>query len=152
LQEYEYLFSVALHLLKIIQQILYCTMEAVIKKLKFKSDTVVILNPPAELKTAFEKLQYHFQFDKKVKSYNTLAFVQDRVSLIAFLTKQLKHIEPDSVFWIAYPKGTSGIKTDIHRDIIWEVVSDYDLKTVAAISIDTIWSALRFRPIDMVGK
>jgi hypothetical protein len=127
-------------------------MEAVIKKLKFKSDTVVIINPPQDLKTAFEKFEYNFEFNKKEKSNSTVAFVTDKVSLLAFLNKQLKHIEPDSVFWIAYPKGTSGIKTDIHRDIIWEVVSNYNLKTVAAISIDAIWSALRFRPIDKVGK
>jgi hypothetical protein len=127
-------------------------MEAVIKKLKFKSDTVVIINPPQDLKTAFEKFNYNFQFDKKEKSKSTVAFVSDKVSLLAFLNKQLKHIEPDSVFWIAYPKGTSGIKTDIHRDIIWEVVSNYNLKTVAAISIDAIWSALRLRPVDRVGK
>ena len=127
-------------------------MEEVIKKLKFATSKAVIINSPADLQVAFEKLQYSFEFDKKVKSKYTLIFVSHSKSLYSFLNKQLKHIEPDSILWIAYPKGTSGIKTDINRDTIRPAVEEYGIQTVTAISINDTWSALRFRPIDKVGK
>ena len=59
---------------------------------------------------------------------------------------------PDSTLWFAYPKVSSGIKTDINRDKLKETAETFGITTVAAISIDNTWSALRFRPIDRVGK
>ena len=44
------------------------------------------------------------------------------------------------------------IKTEIHRDIIRLTGEEFGITTVAAISIYDTWSALRFRPIDRVGK
>ena len=69
-----------------------------------------------------------------------------------FLKRGLENIEPDSVLWFAYPKGTSKIKTDINRDTIRMTGDEFGITTVTAISIDDTWSALRFRPIKKVGK
>jgi hypothetical protein len=124
----------------------------VIKKLKFGDNAAVIINAPLDLKMEFENLDYTFEFDKKTKSKCSLIFVNDSKSFYAFFNKKLKHIEPDSKFWITYPKGSSGIKTDINRDWIHLAIEEYGLKTVAAVSINEIWSAMRFRPIDKVGK
>jgi hypothetical protein len=126
-------------------------MNDTIKKFKFKNDPVVI-NTPALLQKDFEKLGFKTSFDKKAKSANTLVFINDNSELLDFLNKQLKNIESDSVLWIAYPKGTSKIKTDVNRDSIRVTAEEFDITTVTAISIDTTWSALRFRPIDKVGK
>ena len=91
-------------------------------------------------------------FDKKAKSTNTLVFINSNKEYVDFLNKQLKNIEPDSILWFAYPKGTSKIKTDINRDTIRVTGEEFNITTVTAISIDETWSALRFRPIDKVGK
>ncbi len=87
-----------------------------------------------------------------IKSTNTLVFINDNEQYLDFLNKQLNNIEPDSVLWFAYPKGTSKIKTDINRDTIRQTGEEYNITTVTAVSIDETWSALRFRPIDRVGK
>lgn len=91
-------------------------------------------------------------FSKKAKSANTLVFINNNKEYLNFLTTNLKNIEPDSVLWFAYPKGTSKIKTDINRDTIRLTGEEFGITTVTAISIDDTWSALRFRPIDKVGK
>ncbi len=44
------------------------------------------------------------------------------------------------------------IKTDINRDIMRAAAPAFRLTTVAAISINNTWSALRFRLTDKVGK
>ncbi|HUZ61215.1 MAG TPA: hypothetical protein VMU83_20735 [Hanamia sp.] len=79
-------------------------------------------------------------------------FINNQKEYLDFLKKDLKNIEPDSMLWFAYPKGTSKIKTDINRDTIRETGEQYGITTVTAISINDTWSALRFRPIDRVGK
>jgi hypothetical protein len=66
--------------------------------------------------------------------------------------KKMENIEFDGVLWFAYPKGTSGIKTDINRDILRLTAEEYGITTVTAVSINDTWSALRFRPVDRVGK
>ncbi|MCV9933169.1 hypothetical protein OIU80_12820 [Flavobacterium sp. LS1R47] len=123
----------------------------VIKKLKFK-DNGTVLNAPKGIKEEFIKLGMKITFDKKTKNTNTLIFINNNQEFLNFLKYDLENIESDSVLWFAYPKGTSKIKTDINRDTIRVTGEEFGLKTVTAISIDETWSALRFRPIDRVGK
>ena len=122
-----------------------------IKKLKFK-DTGIVINAPSSLEKEFVKFGSKTQLDSKVKSKNTLVFINNNKEFLGFLNEQLKKIESDSVLWFAYPKGTAKIKTDINRDTIRKTGEEYGITTVTAISIDDTWSALRFRPIDKVGK
>jgi hypothetical protein len=126
-------------------------MQDIIKKFKYKNSGIVC-NAPASIETALKKLGFKTSFDKKVKSSNTLIFINNNKEYLNFLTTELKNIEPDSVLWFAYPKGTSKIKTDINRDTIRLTGEEFGITTVTAISIDDTWSALRFRPIDKVGK
>lgn len=125
-------------------------MKDFIKKFKFKANGVV-LNAPTEIEKEFIELGFKNKLDK-TGSTNTLVFITDNKEYINFLKKEFKKIEPDSVLWFAYPKGTSKIKTDINRDTIRVTGEEYGITTVTAISIDDTWSALRFRPIDKVGK
>ena len=126
-------------------------MEDIIKKFKFK-DKAIVLNAPSTLEKEFVALDFKTAFDKKDKSTNTLVFINDKNEYLNFLKNNLKNIEADSVLWFAYPKGTSKIKTDINRDTIRLTGEEFGITTVTAISIDETWSALRFRPIDKVGK
>jgi len=126
-------------------------MKEIISKFKFKNNGVVI-NAPAAIEAELVELGFAADFDKKTKSTNTLIFINDNAEYLQFLKKGLKNVEPDSVLWFAYPKGTSKVKTDINRDTIRITGEEYGITTVTAISIDGTWSALRFRPIEKVGK
>jgi hypothetical protein len=126
-------------------------MQDIIKKLKFK-DNGVVLNAPVALEEKFVKLGFKTRFDKKAKSTNTLVFINNNEEYLDFLKTNLKNTEVDSILWLAYPKGASKIKTDINRDTVRVTGEKFGITTVTAISIDDTWSALRFRPIDKVGK
>ena len=81
-----------------------------------------------------------------------MVFINNNKEYLDFLHNNLNFIETDSVLWFAYPKGTSKIKTDINRDTIRVTGEEFGITTVTAITINKIWSALRFRPIEKVGK
>ncbi|MFM6948653.1 MAG: hypothetical protein ACKOWQ_06545 [Aquirufa sp.] len=125
-------------------------MQDTIKKFKFKASGIV-LNAPKNIEVDFIKLGFNTQFDDS-KSSNTLVFLADKSAFIRFLQEDFSKIEHDSVLWFAYPKGTSKIKTDINRDILRVTGEEFGITTVTAIAIDETWSALRFRPIEKVGK
>ena len=56
------------------------------------------------------------------------------------------------LLWLSYPKRSSKVETDLSRDVGWEVVADAGLRPVTQVSIDETWSALRFRPVERVGR
>jgi len=58
----------------------------------------------------------------------------------------------DGVLWISYPKKSAKVETDLSRDAMWTIVADAGLRPVSQISIDKVWSAVRFRPAELVGK
>jgi hypothetical protein len=86
--------------------------------------------------------------DKNQKNLNALVFINNNKEFLSFLKNDLDNMEYDSVLWFAYPKGTSKVKTDINRDTIRTTGEKYGITAVTIVSIDSTWSALRFRPID----
>jgi hypothetical protein len=58
----------------------------------------------------------------------------------------------DGLLWISYPKRSSKVQTDLSRDAMWELTAGEGLRPVAQVSIDAVWSAVRFRPSEEVGK
>lgn len=51
----------------------------------------------------------------------------------------------DRVAWIAYPKAGQ-LGTDLSRGKLVALMESYELQSVRQVSIDSVWSALRFRP------
>jgi hypothetical protein len=51
----------------------------------------------------------------------------------------------DRLAWIAYPKAGQ-LGTDLNRDILATLLAGRGLQPVRQVSIDDVWSGLRFRP------
>jgi hypothetical protein len=74
-----------------------------------------------------------------------LLFAKDAAELEAVLAKVEARLTADPLLWFCYPKGTSGVTTDLNRERLWELLAPHDLRPVAQIAVDEVWSALRFR-------
>ena len=74
-----------------------------------------------------------------------LAFAKNRAAMEEAAQKCKPLLVPGGALWIAYAKGTSPKASDINRDSIRTYVETVGLTTVAAISIDDDWSALRLK-------
>jgi predicted SnoaL-like aldol condensation-catalyzing enzyme len=64
--------------------------------------------------------------------------------------KLLQFADPGALVWIAYPKKTSGVESDLSREEVWAAMESTGWRPVSQIAIDEVWSALRFRPIQDV--
>ncbi|HEX3594585.1 MAG TPA: hypothetical protein VHU80_05775 [Polyangiaceae bacterium] len=51
----------------------------------------------------------------------------------------------DGIAWVAYPKAGQ-LATDLNRDVLWRKLTPEGVRGVRLISIDEVWSAMRFRP------
>jgi len=67
--------------------------------------------------------------------------LKERLKLIMPVLKQ------DTIFWITYPKKSSGVPSDLEMMSSWDELAVYGYASVAAAAIDQTWTALRFRPI-----
>jgi hypothetical protein len=74
-------------------------------------------------------------------------FVKTLDEVLPNIEMWIKSLKPKGVLWITYPKGSSGVKTDLSRDILWKRLKDYGLDAVAIFSVDATWSAMRFKII-----
>jgi hypothetical protein len=79
-------------------------------------------------------------------------FVKDRAEFSQFGDIAMDAAEYDGLLWISYPKRSSKVDTDLSRDAMWDLTTDRGLRPVAQVSIDEVWSAVRFRPAELVAK
>ena len=73
-------------------------------------------------------------------------FVQNQAELAKIAGKAAAALEPESILWFSFPKGSSKIQTDLTRDKGWEVLPKLDLKWITLVSVDDTWSAFAVRP------
>ncbi len=74
------------------------------------------------------------------------AFVHDKADIDASAPVALAALKPGGVLWFAHPKKSAKLKTDISRDVGWDVLHQAGMEGIATISIDATWSGIRFRP------
>jgi hypothetical protein len=79
-------------------------------------------------------------------------FCANRAELERFGEAAIAAVKPGGRLWVCYPKGGSGVKTDLNRDVDWGPLVAAGLRPVTQIAIDAVWSALRFRPTADVGR
>jgi len=73
-------------------------------------------------------------------------FVSSMAELAERAPAAIGAVRWDGLLWISYPKGSSGIKTDVNRDSGWQFMKALEMDAVSNISMNETWSALRFRP------
>jgi hypothetical protein len=79
-------------------------------------------------------------------------FVANQADLERLGPAVLEAVEYDGLLWISYPKRSSKVETDLTRDRGWELLTEAGMRPVTQVSIDDVWSALRWRPSDRVGR
>jgi hypothetical protein len=79
-------------------------------------------------------------------------FVQHQSELAEHWPLVREALKPGGLMWVSYPKKSAKVETDISRDEGWDVVLADGWRPVTQVAFDDMWSALRFRPADEVGK
>jgi Protein of unknown function (DUF3052) len=73
----------------------------------------------------------------------TVLFVTERHELAARLDGVRRRMAQDGGFWVAWPKKSSKVPTDITEDVIREVALPTGLVDNKVCAIDDVWSGLR---------
>lgn len=128
------------------------------KKLGIKpNQRVIILNAPEGYT---EQLNTLLPADVELVTTPTHAgnfdvvhqFVRSKAEVERDTPIAIQFVKPGGLFWISYPKQSSKVTTDLNRDVLWKIFPNSEWRPVTQISIDEVWSALRFRPKSEVGS
>jgi hypothetical protein len=128
--------------------------KSIAKKLLLKPGMkALILNAPQGFMEGLDDLPTGIQLSSESAAGAdfVLLYIKDSAELNQHFELAHQSVIFDGLFWIAYPKGSSKIKTDVNRDILWKILKSKGIRPVAMISIDDTWSAMRFRPVKNDG-
>lgn len=73
------------------------------------------------------------------------AFAHAVADLDELVPEALGAAADDAVVWFSYPKRSSGVPSDLSRDRGWDALTEAGWRPVSQVSVDEVWSALRFR-------
>jgi len=122
--------------------------KSLVQKLVLKSNTTfVLLNAPDGYLELLGKLPEGVSIHKQLVPEADIIqfFTTKRSDLEGQLPLLKKALKPKGILWISYPKGTSGLPTDLSREIIWRMGEPLKLRAVGMVAVDHIWSVFRFK-------
>ena len=79
-------------------------------------------------------------------------FAKNRKELDDCLPIALSAVTFEGLLWICYTKQSAKVATDLNRDILLKLMEPTGWRPANQIAIDEVWSAMRFRPEQQVGK
>lgn len=126
-------------------------MSPLAKKLLIKpGQKWLFVNAPANYLAALEPLPEGVTtgFEAKGAFDGVQLFVKNSHELTENLKIIVPVLKPDTIFWIAYPKKSSGIESDLEMMGSWDEPTKYGLRPVAAAAINEIWTGIRLRPVE----
>ncbi len=124
-------------------------MKTIQEKIRIKkNDLIGLLNAPVNLKEVLKPLPSGVRMEKlNGKNYNQIYwFVKAQAEVQSQMSLVIASMNDITLVWAFFPKGTSGIQTDLTRDKGWDVLMGRDdLRWLSMISLDDTWSAFAFR-------
>jgi hypothetical protein len=108
---------------------------------------VAVVNAPPGFDRTMGKLPSGITCEASLKGALDLVllFVVSKKELKGHWPKALKSLKSDGALWVAYPKKTSGMNSDLAMGTDWEVTDGSPWQPVASIAVDGTWTGVRFR-------
>ncbi len=121
----------------------------VFEKLQYNNEkNVLIQGLPSSVEKQFIKLNFAKSVTPllKIKKVEfALVFAVSIKQLTDILNDVLPALHPEAKFWIAYPKPTAKIASDLCRNNHWQVIEDNCLEAIEQIELDNVWCATNFK-------
>lgn len=108
---------------------------------------LLIQGLPSSIEKQFSKLSFAKNMTPLLKNRKidfALVFAVNETQLNGILKDVMPSLKENSKFWVAYPKVTSKIVTDLNRESSWNQLTEFGYESIERIELDHVWSALRF--------
>jgi hypothetical protein len=117
------------------------------KKIGIKQGSrIALVNGPKGFQFDPKELPDNVEFLKSTgKSLDIiLFFVTTERTLVKDFSKLAARLTANGMIWIAWPKKSSGVATDLSFELVQRIGLDAGLVDVKICAVDDTWSALKF--------
>ena len=118
-----------------------------VKKLGIKEGSrIALVNAPKDFESELVELPDDVQFiNRPAKSLDLiLLFVLTERALARDFAKHAARLTANGMLWIAWPKKSSGVASDLTEQRVQRIGLDAGLVDVKICAIDDTWSGLKF--------
>lgn len=129
--------------------------QDLLEKLQYNNEkNILIQGLPSSLEKQFAKLSFSKNVTPLLKIRKidlVLVFAINHNQLCAILKDVFPALHNETKVWIAYPKSTSKIVSDLNRNCSWEIFIRNSFESHEEVELDTVWAAINFKRSE-VGK
>ncbi len=130
--------------------------QTLFEKLQYKEEkNLLIQGLPSSIEKQFSKLAFAKNVTPLLRSRRidfALVFAINENQLNGILQDVLPALNDEAKLWIAYPKTTSKIVSNLNRDCSWNMVVSAGYEGVRQVALDSVWSALRFKRAEQIKE
>lgn len=118
------------------------------ERLQFGDEkNLLIQGIPSTLEKYFSKLSFAKNVTPLLRNRKidfALIFAINYNQLSAILKDVIPSLRNEGKLWIAYPKPTSKIVSDLNRDCNWDCLMEKGFGKIDEVVLDHVWIAMRF--------
>ena len=131
-------------------------LPTVLEKLQIKDErNFLIQGLPSSIEKPFAKMNYAKSVTPllRIKKIDfALIFAVNLKQLAGILLDVVPALQENAKFWVAYPKLTSKIYSDLCRDYDWSLITNEGFECVCQVAIDSVWTAIRFKKTEVISE
>ena len=116
-----------------------------LKKLRIDTSLPLwAINLPGDCKILFEELEVKQKLSGKNPVGQLILFAEDSGVLARWMPLFESYVGHNTLFWIAYPKKTGAIVSDLIQMKPWDIVFQSGYRGQTSVSINDNWTGMRF--------
>ncbi|MBL7692281.1 MAG: YdeI/OmpD-associated family protein [Flavipsychrobacter sp.] len=108
------------------------------------SSPLWVVDPPANVADVLPGADLSLRKPRTLPARQLVLFARDSGDLLRGIEKLQPCIGPDTIFWIAYPKKSGSIPSDLWHMEPWHVVFDAGFRGQTSVSMNNDWTGMRF--------
>ena len=132
-------------------------MQTMLEKLHYQEEkNLLIQGLPSSIEKQFSKVSFAKNLTPLLKSRRiefALIFAVNQQQLGSILQDVTPALHDNGKLWVAYPRSSSKIVSDLNRDFSWKCILELGYEHVEETDLDHVWNAIRFeKPSSMEGS
>ncbi len=126
--------------------------QTLFEKLQFEDEkNLLIQGLPSTIEKQFAKLSFAKNVTPLLKTRKidfALVFALNSKQLNKILSEVCPALHSLGKLWIAFPKATSKITSDLNRDCSWQSLTEQGFEAGQIVVLDYVWSAQLFTKVN----
>ncbi len=131
-------------------------LETMFEKLQLTDEkNLLIQGIPSSIERQFSKLTFCKSVTPLLRNRKidfALVFALSKKQLTDIAADVAPAMQQEGKFWVAYPKPSSKIASDLCRDLNWDMIACHGYEPECQVTLDNVWSAMKFKKATLQPK